>query len=204
VDRPSGDYKQVFFKRYDMRGTAPMMEGQCFLPAISFAAGTVKVTPCEWRNLVMGGVNFEQLRLQVYQQGYFLKDYYFRTRLQFFTETTGMWVVLCEFRGEIHWIGYDAWRGALYEPALDRLLLLEPADMCSEGIEKALSAMKIGKFLLVGQLWKRLPPNPKKRRKKKRTPKIRCLRCGKIPPKKSLCPCKVSKLIGRVLDRHVR
>ena len=153
VQRPLQKYKQMYVDKFDMRGSAPQYEGQCFLPAITFAAGTIRVTPAVWRGIAMD-VTFEELREQVYRQGYFLKDYHFSTVLDFFLKTSsGMWIMRCYLRGELHWIGYDGWRGVVYEPALDKLLILEKKDLSEKGVEKILEKLEIDRIVCYGQLW---------------------------------------------------
>ena len=65
-----------------------------------------------------------------------------------------MWLIGCEFRGEPHWLGYSAWNATLYEPALDRLLMLDREDFAEEGrIDEALAKLEIGALVCYGQLW---------------------------------------------------
>lgn len=153
VDQVSGWYQQIVVSKFDMRGSAPQREGQCVVPAITFAAGTVAVTHVEWRDLA-DSVSFEGLRRQVYRQGYLLDNHFFRSPAEFFaTSTAGMWVMTCVFRGEPHWLGYSAWNATLYEPAMDRLLVLEQGDFAEGRIDEALAKIGIETLVCYGQLW---------------------------------------------------
>ena len=78
-----------------------------------------------------------------------------------------MWLIGCEFRGEPHWLGHSAWNATLYEPALDRLLMLDYEDFADERrIIEALAKLGIGSLVCYGQLWcKVASAGPKKRRR---------------------------------------
>ena len=41
-------YRQMFIDRFNMRGSAPQLGGQCFLPVITSAAGSVKATSSDF------------------------------------------------------------------------------------------------------------------------------------------------------------
>ena len=167
ADQVSATYQQVVVETFDMRGSAPQREGQCFLPAVTFAAGTVRATHPVWRDLATD-VSFEDIKSQVYRQGYVLTDHYFSTPVDFFTKvTTGMWVMWCEFRGCPHWLAYSGWNAALYEPALDRLLLLDRGDFADEGrIDQALAKLEISAMVCYGQLWCKVASAGRKKRRR--------------------------------------
>ena len=78
-----------------------------------------------------------------------------------------MWLIGCEFRGEPHWLGYSAWNATLYEPALDRLLMLDREDFAEEGrIDEALAKLEIGALVCYGQLWSKVASVGRKKRRR--------------------------------------
>ena len=69
-----------------------------------------------------------------------------------------MWLIGCEFRGEPHWLGYSAWNATLYEPALDRLLMLDREDFAEEGrIDEASLSSRLGRWSATGSSGPRWP-----------------------------------------------
>ena len=78
-----------------------------------------------------------------------------------------MWLIGCEFRGEPHWLGYSAWNATLYEPALDRLLMLDREDFAEEGrIDEALAKLEIRALVCYGQLWSKVASVGRKKRRR--------------------------------------
>ena len=69
-------HQQVVVGKFNMRGSKPQLEGQCHLAAITFVAGTVTVTPSEWRNLATN-VSFEDPKPQVRRRGHHLAAHHF-------------------------------------------------------------------------------------------------------------------------------
>ena len=78
-----------------------------------------------------------------------------------------MWVIGCVFRGEPHWLDYSARNVTLYEPALDRLLMLDYEHFADERrIKEALAKLGIGSLVCYGQVWCKVASAGRKERRR--------------------------------------
>ena len=163
-ERVSATYRQLAHSRYLMKnltGLAPRLEGQCFMPAITWAAGTVKVTAAWFRSCVTH-VSPKVLMTHIFPRGYFLERVTKTSAAGLFRSgTTGMYIVLCTLNnGHRHYIGYDGWRGVIYEPLSNELVVLDSKDLedAKTGIHPIAQLRKklhVKDFRGVFQLWKK-------------------------------------------------
>ena len=97
-ERVSATYRQLAHSRYLMKnltGMAPQLEGQCFMPAITWAAGTVTVTAAWFRSFVTH-VSPRMLMTHIFPRGYFLERVTKASAAGLFRSgTTGMYIILC-------------------------------------------------------------------------------------------------------------
>lgn len=164
-DRVSVTYAQLAHSRYLMKnlaGLAPRLEGQCFMPAITWAAGTVKVT-APWFRATVIQASPQMLVEHVVPRGYFLERVTKMSAAGLFRSgTTGMYIILCTLdNGHSHYIAYDGWRGVIYEPLDNELVVLESRDLedAKTGIHPIVrlrQKLHIKDFRGVYQLWKKV------------------------------------------------
>ena len=163
-ERVSATYRQLAHSRYLMKnltGMAPQLEGQCFMPAITWAAGTVTVTAAWFRSCVTH-VSPKMLMTHIFPRGYFLERVTKASAAGLFRSgATGMYIVLCTLKsGHRHYIGYDGWRGVIYEPLSNDLVVLDGKDMedAKTGIHPIVQLREklcVKDFRGVYQLWKK-------------------------------------------------
>ena len=163
-ERVSATYRQLAHSRYLMKnltGMAPQLEGQCFMPAITWAAGTVTVTAAWFRSFATH-VSPRMLMTHIFPRGYFLERVTKASAAGLFRSgATGMYIILCTLEsGHRHYIGYDGWRGVIYEPLSNDLVVLDGKDMedAKTGIHPIVQLCQklcVKDFRGVYQLWKK-------------------------------------------------
>lgn len=173
--RNSAWYEQIIsHRRYCGVGMQDLKDGQCSVPVTAFAAGTMQAMSREWRGNVgqalnadgvAEGVRTVDLKGHLIRQGFFLERNTFKRDLLFFQQTTGSWIATCLIGAEgklggeqyEHFIGFDAWRGVVFEPLNNVLAPLELTDITAGlNIKIFLEKLGISKVTGYGQLWKRL------------------------------------------------
>lgn len=168
----SANYRLAKPTQLRLDGSAPQGEGKCFCPAISFAAGTIKVTRSEFRDL-QSNVDFETLAGEVLACDYYLQAISVPdTAADFFKgATSGTYIIGCRIGGHPHWVAYNGWAGVLYEPAFDNVVVFEAKDFVGDAaanINRALSDVSITNIDVCGLLWQKSDQKPRRRRSKKR------------------------------------
>lgn len=162
-DRVSTTYHQVAHSCYlmkDLTGLAPQLEGQCFMPVITWIAGNIKITSATFRDYATD-VSSSILNDHIIGNGYYLER---ETKANagelFMSGAPGMYMILCELvSGHLHYIGYDGWRGVIYEPLGNELVGLDANDLEKEKdgthpIRRLRQHLDIKCFKQVHQLWK--------------------------------------------------
>ena len=162
-DRVYSTYNQVVHSCYlmkDLTGLAPRLEGQCFIPVITWIAGNIKITSATFRDYATD-VSSKILNRHIIRNGYYLEH---ETKTNagelFMSGAPGMYMVLCELvSGHLHYIGYDGWRGVIYEPLGNELVGLDANDLekakdGTHSIKRLRQYLDIKCFKQVYQLWK--------------------------------------------------
>ena len=127
-------HEQIHVNTHRMEGSKPSLEGQCFIPASTFAAGTNVVTSNQFKS-IMTSVTAHELQVEMHPRGCWSEIWESGSRFlnpkHFFeTVTSGMWMLECSIggKGARLYLGYDGWRGILHEPFKNELVLLELPD----------------------------------------------------------------------------
>ena len=161
-DRVSVTYEQVAHGRYlmkNMTGLAPQLEGQCFKPVITWMAGTIAITSAMFRGFATY-VTVKMLKGHIISRGYCLRKEKKSAVDLFRSGAPGMYMIPCTLVSEHdHYIGYDGWRGVIYEPLGNELVALDSKDLKNtksgtHPIVRLRRKLRIKDFGPVYQLWK--------------------------------------------------